>query len=297
MMNWDDLRFFVDLAETASLSATARNLRVDHSTVARRIAALEQSLGLRLFDRLPQGYPLTAEGERLKEQTAHLSETMLAIARSAAGGQAGLSGTVRVSAPPAFAAFFLAARLGPLRAAHPGIQLELSGSFSAANLTRRDADIAIRLRRPEGAALVARRLCDSGYGLFAARDSFAGTPIDTVPLMGFEENLNQTPQQVWLRRYAGKRPFVLRTSDHAALYQAVRAGLGAATLPFFLTAGDKGLMRLDRNDMPKREVWLLAHEDVSRAPRVRAVMEGLADIIRRDRAIIETDLRPLPALA
>lgn len=287
-MNWDDLRFFADLAETGSLSATARNLAVDHSTVARRIAALERALGLRLFDRLPQGYPLTAEGERLREQALRLRDEVHAIERMAEGDSGALTGTVRVSAPPAFASFFLVPRLGLLRERHPGIRLELSGNLLAVSLTRREADIAIRMNRPEGASLVARRLAASGYGLFAARSLAERCAEADLALMGYEENMDHVPQQVWLRDHAAGRPLALRSSDFGALYHAVRAGLGAAVLPFFLTAGDDSLVCLRRDGVPARDIWLMAHEDVRRSPRVRAVMEVLAEIVQHDRALIET---------
>lgn len=287
-MNWDDLRFFVDLSETGSLSATARNLQVDHSTVSRRIAALEQALGLRLFDRLPQGYPLTAEGERLREQALRLRDEILAIERMAEGDRPGVSGTVRISAPPAFASFFLIPRLGDLRERYPGIRLELSGNLLSVNLTRREADIAIRMNRPEGASLVSKRLAASGYGLFASRTYAARHAPADMALLGYEENMDHVPQQIWLRQYAAGRPLVLRTSDLGALYHAVRAGLGAAILPFFLTAGDESLVCLHRDDVPARDIWLVAHNDVRRSPRVRAVMDGLTDIIQRNRTLIET---------
>ena len=289
-MNWDDLRFFVDLSETGSLSATARNLHVDHSTVARRIAALEQALGLRLFDRLPQGYPLTAEGERLKEQASRLRDDIIAIERMAEGDRTGIAGTVRVSAPPAFASFFLVPRLGLVRERHPGIRLEMSGNLATVNLTRREADIAIRMTKPEGASLVARRLGASGYGLFAARSYAARHAVEDMALLGYEENMDHVPQQIWLRNYAAGRPFVFRTSDLGGLYHATRAGLGAAVLPFFLTAHDDSIVCLRRHDVPSRDMWLLVHEDVRRSPRVRAVMDALTEIIQRHRAMIETGL-------
>ncbi len=128
-MDWDDLRFFAELARTGSLSAAARTLRVDHSTVARRIASLEGALGIRLFDRLPRGYELTPEGEHVREQVERLEEDVFALQRVAQGRGSGLSGTVRVSAPPAFASLFLSPRLGLLRQRHPDIVLELDERF------------------------------------------------------------------------------------------------------------------------------------------------------------------------
>jgi DNA-binding transcriptional LysR family regulator len=269
------------------LSAAARALQVDHSTVARRITSLEETLGIRLFDRLPRGYALTSEGENVRDQVERLEEDVFALQRSVQGRGRGLCGTVRVSAPPAFSSLFLAPRLGILRERHPDIELELSGSNVSVSLTRREADIALRLGRPEGLSLVTRKVATSAYALFASRACMAGRDPDGVDLLGHEESLEHVPQQQWLRSYAKGRPLVLRVNDLLSLLSAVRAGLGAAVLPFFATGRDPELVCLQREGVPARDVWLVVHEDVRRSPRVRAVMDVLIDVLERERRLLE----------
>ncbi|WP_414474339.1 LysR family transcriptional regulator [Microvirga sp. M2] len=286
-MDWDDLRYFAELARTGSLSASARTLRVDHSTVARRITSLEEALGIRLFDRLPRGYVLTPEGEHVQEHVARLEEDVFALQRNVQGRGPGLSGTVRVSAPPAFASLFLSPRLGLLRERHPDIVLELSGSNVSVSLTRREADIALRLARPEGSSLITRKVATAGYGLFASRAHAGGREPDALDLLGYEESLEHVPQQQWLRHFAKGRPLVFRTSDLVGLHSAVKAGLGAAVLPFFVTGSDPDLVCVQREGVPGRDLWLVVHEDVRRSPRVRAVMDVLVEILGRERALLE----------
>jgi len=131
-LDWDDIRYFVELARQEKLSATARVLRVEHSTVARRIGMLEARLGVRLFDRMPKHWILTVEGEALLAQARRVEDEALAFARAGAGA-ATLRGVVRLSAPPVFASAFLVPRLGALRARWPGIALEISGEIRPSN--------------------------------------------------------------------------------------------------------------------------------------------------------------------
>ena len=288
-MDWDDLRFFAELARTGSLSAAARALRVDHSTVARRVASLEEALGIRLFDRLPRGYVLTPEGEPLREQVERLEEDVFALQRMVRGRGPALSGTVRVSAPPAFASLFLAPRLGLLRERHPEIELELSGSNISVSLTRREADVALRLARPEGSSLVTRKAATSAYGFFASRAHMAERHTDTMGHLGFDESLEDVPQQTWLRDHARGRPLVFRANDLVSLLSATRAGLGVAVLPYFATGNDPDLVCLEREGVPGRDIWLVVHEDVRRSPRVRAVMDVLIEIMAQERGLLTGD--------
>jgi DNA-binding transcriptional LysR family regulator len=257
--------------------------------VARRVASLEEALGIRLFDRLPRGYVLTPEGEPLREQVERLEEDVFALQRMVRGRGPALSGTVRVSAPPAFASLFLAPRLGLLRERHPEIELELSGSNTSVSLTRREADIALRLARPEGSSLITRKVATSAYGLFASRAHMAGRHPDTMDLLGFDESLEDVPQQIWLRDHARGRPLVFRANDLVSLLSAVRAGLGAAVLPFFATGNHPDFVCLERQGVPGRDIWLVVHEDVRRSPRVRAVIDVLIEITARERGLLAGD--------
>ena len=287
-MDWDDLRYFAELARTGSLSGASRALKVDHTTVARRVSALEQSLGVRLFDRLPRGWALTADGEQMAERVRPLEEEIFAITSFARGRSCSLGGTVRVSAPPAFAALFLMPRMGLLRERHPGIELELIGEQRMANLTRREADLALRIGRPEGASMVVRRLPDFAYGLFGRRDYVESVPAAEWTLLGHDETLEHTSNQVWMRRYAAGRPLAIRSNDVMGLFSAVRAGIGVAVLSNYMAELAPELVCIEAGDeLLQREFWLVVHTDVRRSPSVRAVMDTIVEILERDRKPIE----------
>ncbi len=287
-MNWDDLRVLLALTRSGSLSATARELGVDHSTVARRVGALEADLRVKLFDRLPRGYAPTAEGEEIAALARRVEDGILAIERHALGQADETAGLVRLSAPPAFASHFLASRLAGLRRRMPGLVVELVGDARAVSLTRHEADLAIRLSRPQDEGLVTRRLCGLGYGLYGTAAYLEGrTPADWE-FIGYDESLDHVPQQRWLRAVADGRPFVFRANDLVSLLAAVRADIGIAAIPHFLGRPDPGLIRLPAAVAPDpRELWLLVHRDLRRSARVRAVMDALIAIAAAERTLLE----------
>ncbi|HEX5391931.1 MAG TPA: LysR family transcriptional regulator [Rhodocyclaceae bacterium] len=280
-LNWDDLRYFLALVDKGSVTGAARRLDVEHTTVSRRISALEAALGFRLFDRLPRAWNLTPEGENLVPQARRLEEEALSLQRAAVG-VAPLSGTVRISAPPVMASHLLVPRLAPLRRGLPGVTLELVGETREANLTRREADIALRLSRPSAEGLVARSLVDIGYGLYGARTYVAQVSSENWEFVGYEESLLGTPQQQWLEKTAGSRAFSFRSNDLGSLHQAVKAGLGVGALPHFLAADDPSLMLLAPDCPVTRTLWLVMHPDVRRSPRVRAVADAIVGILTED---------------
>jgi DNA-binding transcriptional LysR family regulator len=284
-LEWDDVRFFLALVRAGSLSAAAQALSVEHSTIARRVGSLEAALGLRLFDRLPRGWQPTAEAESLCAQAERIEDEALAFERAAAGAS-GLRGAVRISAPPALASVFLAPRLAELRAAFPGITLELAGETAQANLTRRDADLALRLSRPTAPDLVVRALGELAFALYGTA-AWAARPEAEWQFIGYDQQLSETPQQRWLEELAGARPFVLRTDDLLAQREAARGGVGLALLPPFLAQGVRPLRRLRAWPCPvRRPLWLVMHADLRRSPRVRAVADALAAIVLRDAPLL-----------
>ena len=275
---WDDIRFFVAVAREGSLSGAARQLRVEHSTVARRVGALESHIGVRLFDRLPRSWALTDEGEALLAPAKRLEQEVLAFARAAAANTAA-QGTVRVSAPPAFASHFIV----PLWAAQadrwPGIELDIVGELRSANLQRRDADIAIRFMRPTEPGLAARKLGELAFRLYAAPAWLTRSETDWR-FLGYSDPPGNVPHQQLLAEIAGSRPFVLRSNDLTALHNACRGGLGLAMLPAFIARDDAGLVEVPGEGRPvMREVWSVVHPDVRRSPRVRAVADALAEMV------------------
>ncbi|AQT54187.1 LysR family transcriptional regulator [Burkholderia orbicola] len=283
-MSWDDIRYFLAVMRGGSLSAAARALQVQHSTVARRIDALESALGIRLFDRLPRGWPPTDEGLHLAEHAARLEADAHAFAR-AAQGAAALDGVVRVSASPVFASHFLAPRLARAQRAWPALRIDLMGEMHAANLYAREADLAVRLSRPSEPGLAARRLGTMRFALCAAPE-WADAPPDTWPFVGYDDALAQTPQQQWLERVAAGRRFAFIANDLAAQHRACAAGAGVALLPRFLVddpAAHAGAPLVELTAAPRcdieREIWLVVHPDVRRSPRVQRVADAIADAV------------------
>ncbi|KWZ30107.1 LysR family transcriptional regulator [Burkholderia anthina] len=283
-MSWDDIRYFLAVMRGGSLSAAARALQVQHSTVARRIDALESALGIRLFDRLPRGWPPTDEGLHLAEHAARLEADAHAFARAAQGAGA-LDGVVRVSASPVFASHFLAPRLARAQRAWPALRIDLMGEMHAANLYAREADLAVRLSRPSEPGLAARRLGTMRFALCAAPE-WADAPPDTWPFVGYDDALAQTPQQQWLERFAAGRRFAFIANDLAAQHRACAAGAGVALLPRFLVddpTAHAGAPLVELTAAPRcdieREIWLVVHPDVRRSPRVQRVADAIADAV------------------
>ena len=287
-MEWGDVRYFLALARSGSLSAASRRLGVEHTTVARRVDALEAALGTRLFDRLQRGWRLTAEGERLVDDAGRLEAEALAFARRAAGGS-GVAGPVTVSTPPFLGSHFLAPRLGPFLAAHPGIVLTLIGEKRAALLGQREADLVLRLSRPTEHGAVARRIGTMAFALYAAPSYLAGRRPEDWVFLGDDESAGELPQHRWLMAFAGPRPLVLRSNDMATVLHAARAGTGVAALPCFVGGADAGLTCIepDRDGVGSREIWIGIHEDLRRSPRIRLAMDAIAGIFAGDRRLLE----------
>lgn len=292
MTDWDDIRLFLELAREGSLSAAARRLKVDHSTVARRVAALEKQLDLRLFDRMARGYVLTEEGEALLGSAERMETEALALQRQASGRPA-LQGNVRISTSPMLASLFLAPRLVEFRRLHPEIRIALSGNNRVVDLSRREADLALRLTKPSESGLIARRLGAVGFGLYAGTAYLAATKPKDYGFIGYDETLGQISQQHWLEQQQRGRPIVFLCSDMVTMYHAARADMGVAVLPHFAGTTDPRLRRVAADsDAPDREVWLLVHPDLRRAPRVRVAMDYLVALFARDRHLLEQGAAP-----
>lgn len=282
---WDDVRFFVAVAREGSLSGAARRLSVEHSTVARRVAALEARIGVRLFDRMPRSWVLTSEGEALLAPAERLESEALAFGRAATAAT-NMQGTVRVSAPPAFASHFLVPQLAGQADRWPGITLDVVGEVRTANLHRQEADLALRFMRPDEPGLATRKLGELSFRLYAS-PVWLARPEGEWRFLGYGEPLGDVPHQQRLAGIAGERPFVLRSNDLGALHQACRGGLGFAMLPSFLARADSGLVEVPGAGRPVlREIWSVIHPDVSRSARVRLMADLIAEVVQANAAVL-----------
>ena len=278
-IDWDDVRIFLALARAGSLAGAARSLRVEHTAVARRIGQLEQALGLHLFDRLPRGWILTSEGEQLAGRAAQMEEQAHEFMREAADGVQ-LSGTVRLSASPSVGQEFLLPRLCAIHQRWSSITLELVVETRVAILSRREADLALRIGRPHDPGLAARLLGNMAYGLYCRPGYTEGRSEADWRFVAYDDSLAHTPEHQWLESLRGNRAYALRANTLALQRDAVRMGLGLAVLPHFMATGDALLERLPfSGGPPPREIWLVVHPDVRRSPRVRLIADLLVEVV------------------
>ncbi len=302
-LDWDDVQVFLALARHESLSAAARALRVNHATIGRRIDSLERRVGGALFERGARGYAPTPLARALLPAAEAMEAGSHAFLRGAGRAEPGLAGTVRLTATEALASVFLAPRLAAaVRERHPGIAVEIATDSRALNLSRREADAALRWSRPadEGSgALFCRRLGAVGYGFYAAESYLAahgaadgGGPEKPHDLIGFDEPGGAgLPEPGWLARSFAKRGgrVVFRSNSVLAQRAAAEAGAGVALLPHYLAGGSTELrpLALAGAERMTRELWLVVHRDLRDVPRIRAVLDLVAEIVRRDRAVLD----------
>lgn len=279
---WDELRTVLAIARSGSLSGAARALALEHSTVFRRLEQIEQRLGTRLFERSRSGYLANAHGETVAEAAARMEEAALAAERRVLGADARLSGTVRIATSEMLASYLLPRLLEDFFAAHPQIEVEVEVSNHMVDLSRSEADLALRATREPPQTLIARQVGGIGSAIYAAPALIAAhppnTPIEALPWIGFGDGMHNVLQAVWLReRLPGLRPR-LRLDAFLAIVHAAAAGLGVAALPIFAGAQDPRLIRIGAPlDSPKMPIWLLTHPDVRGNARVRALMQHIAE--------------------
>jgi len=278
MFDWEDLRYFVAFSQDESLAKAARQLKVDHATVARRIASLEQALELKLVDRRPRAYVLTAEGQQVAELGRRMEGESFAVQRISVAGREVVAGEVVISAPPSMAVSVIAPNLGKLREQHPAVRIRLIAETHNVSLTRRGADVAVRLSRPTEADIVARKVGTVSFGLYASPAYLASRTPDSYEFIGYDDSMDGSVQQVWLDHQAMSRPVVLRSNSLDVQHAAACGGVGVAALPYFLGDWDESLALVECVGTPLiREVWASTHDDVRHAPAIRSVMQFIAD--------------------
>ena len=289
-LDWDGLRFFRALADTGTLSATARELRVQHTTVARRIDGLEASLGARLFLRNPRGYTLTRVGQSLLESVQAMHAQVEQVARLADGQDIEMSGVVRVATADALAKHLVLPALSRLAQESSALALELVSDTRQHDLSRREADIALRIGASSDTQLVGRRLSSLGFGLYGARERPKRLDLQKATYVTFDETVGKLPHERWLADHAPDARVALRSNRQETLIEAVRLGLGLGLLPCLAADADPGLYRwLGPSAVFSRDLWLLVHPDLQGSRRVRAVMTAIEARVRRDEARIVGD--------
>lgn len=285
LADWDRLRVVLALARGGTLSAAARILEVDHTTVARRLEGFERDLGAPLFERGPEGFAVTPLGEEMLAAAERMEGEVIGLLRRLDGAAGGLTGLVRLTTTPHLASSLFAPALGSFLRAHPGLQMELVGDSRSLDLSRREADLAVRMSRPEVPGLVARRLGEIAFACYAAAND--PRPFVAQLFLTYEDVSGNAPLQRYLAGLVPAERLVLRSNTMQALLEAARAGLGCAVLSCFAGEGDPALRRVPApRAMPPVPLWLLYHEDLRRSPRVRAAVAFIDEVIAANRAAL-----------
>jgi DNA-binding transcriptional LysR family regulator len=287
--DWEDLKFFLAVARGGSLSAAARSLHTSPATVGRRITVLEGRLQTRLFDRRQSGYGLTESGESIKLKAEDVEEAVFSVEREASGRDLRASGKVRVATAEDIAAVVIAPRLKDFRQTHPGISVELIASWDVVNLTRREADVAIRTVRPMHGDFVMRQIGIWDCGLYASKEyaskhrlSPGAADFDSADVITWTEDHSFRGGDWFKDNGRGPRS-TFAANSRQIQYAACRAGLGLAILPCLSADRDFELIQLLPADKVRSvKLWLVAHRDLVRTARVRAVMDFLVDIVPKN---------------
>jgi DNA-binding transcriptional LysR family regulator len=305
MLNWDDLHSFLAIVRHGSLSGAARALGVGQSTMGRRLAAMETRLGQPLLARTRDGFRPTAAGEAILGNVERIEHEALAAARRITGKDVRLEGTIRLTTVETLAAEIVMPLLAAFRIAHPGIAVDLAPDTRSLSLSRREADVALRVARPTAHDLAARKVGEVTVGLYAAPAYLArfGRPDFAAGAAGHALVLNApdlmaVPEMAWFERLASRATPALRTNSRFLQRAAVEAGIGLGCLMCYLADGREGLRLLDAGEAPpRRELWLVVHQDMRHAPRIRALTDFLADGLRAQAGRLAPDGWPPPRLS
>jgi DNA-binding transcriptional LysR family regulator len=291
-MNWDDLRIFLAVARTGTLAAAGQRLAMDPTTVARRIARLEQRIERTLFEHTPAGHVLTARGAELLEHAQAMESAAIASIEQRAG-HAYPGGTIRVSVSEGFGGWIVAPNLHEFAALYPGMSVELVAATGFLNPSRREADIAIMLARPKSGPLVVRKLTDYRLGLYARKDmALPGlNGIGDLPdhrLVGYVPDLIYAPELRYLDNVGDGLTASLASTSVNAQAMMIRAGAGVGILPCFIGGSDPALARVLRDEIDiGGAFWLVIHRDLRGVARVKMFVDWLDDLIARMRPLID----------
>lgn len=289
-MDWNDLPYFIAIAKHGTLAGAARELTVNHSTVFRRINTFEEKLGVRVFERLPEGYVLTEAGEEILAHARQAHESIHALERSAAGRDFQPSGHICITAPQNLATDYLAPCIAQFHATCPGIQVEVAVSDADYDLSRRDADMALRASSQPPEHLIGRKVVDLDWYLCGGEAYLekAGKldSLEQLPqhrLIGAAAELLRIPPFVWLHQQVPTAQMVGLSNSLVTMAAMARAGLGLAMLPSDLHR--PGVKRLLKVEVDTGQLWLLTHPDLRNVVRIKIFSQFLLTYLQNHSAL------------
>jgi DNA-binding transcriptional LysR family regulator len=287
MLDWDDLRFFLAVARHGTLAAAAKQLHVTQSTVSRRLASLQDGMGVRLLFRTSEGYIPTLAGERIRAHVERVEAETLSVERTVSGHDIRLKGLVRVASSQLLASHLLAPSFAALHGRHSDILVEAVPEAEN-DLFESGVDIVLRLRRFESQELIVRKIGEIAFGLYACVSYLVrhGHPDPLEGCRGHQlitrlSDHEGSAQSAWLAEHAARANVTLRADSYETQYWAASFGGGLALLPRFRADAEPALRRLPTvAEVPSSEIWLGVHHQNRQVPRVRTVLDLIAEIVR-----------------
>ncbi len=290
-MNWENLKYFLAVAREGQFLAAARRMKVGQATLNRRISALEDDLGAKLFERSTSGCVLTPTGLDFLSHAERVEAEALRMQRSRGRRQGEVEGVLRIGAPDGFGVAFLAGKLGRLKQRHPGLVVQLVPVPRAFSLAQREADIAVTVSRPARGRLLMKKLTDYSLGLYAARDYLAraDAPKDVQalidhPHIGYVEDLIYAPELDFSRELPISWPVSIEVSGALGQFEAVRSGAGIGFLHRFMAEPVPELVRLLPEVNIARSYWTVWHESLRDSARIQAAVAFLDDVVGEARS-------------
>lgn len=294
MLDWDDLRFFLAVVRHRTLATAAKHLHVTQSTVSRRIASLQDGMGVRLLNRTAEGYVPTLAGESIRGHVERVEAEALSLERAVAGHDTRLQGLVRISSSQLLTSHLLVPSVAALHTLHRGIQIEALPEMPGNSLANRDVDIILRLRQFQDEELVVRKIGEISFALYGGLAYFArhGEPDLAIGCPGHQlitllDDQDLSAQAAWLAEYAGRAQVTLRADSYETQYWAAYCGGGLALLPRFRADGEAALKQVEMSSSaPSAEIWMGVHRENRQVPRVRIVLDLIAEAVRSRAAML-----------
>jgi DNA-binding transcriptional LysR family regulator len=285
MLPWDDVRYFLEVCRCETLAAAARRLQVDETTVGRRVAKLEAALEAKLIARTPSGMMLTPAGEQVRNSAEGMEREARALERRTKGADRRLSGRVRITVPEILGNHFLLPALREIQERNPEIGLELLTTNARLDVLRAEADVAVRVVRPDSPDLVCKQLGRYGIAPYVSA-RLKDRPQRPTPVVLFTDAAHPPIRPITDRLPSA--PVAIRTNSSATVLQAVRLGFGAGDLPCFHAETYPDLVRLFPEEPPQlMGLWLVIQPDAHRTARVRAVVRSLAQFVAQSATLLE----------
>jgi DNA-binding transcriptional LysR family regulator len=284
--DWDDIQAFLAISRSGRLTVAAQQMGVDHSTLSRRVAALEKALGVRLFDRSSLGFVLTPEGERVLSDAEGMESLARRMRHRLEDASIGLTGSVRIGTPEGFGTYFLAPRIAQISAVHPQLEIELIANPRMFSLSKREADLAVSMTRPAQGRVYAHKLTDYALGVYASRGYLerhrkiaSRRDLLKHPWVGYVEDQMWSAELNYLPQISTSLVPAIRISNVISQAAAVSGGVGLGVLPCFIARTDANLVRLFREEIAlARSYWLVTLAETRDVARVK----WLADFIRNE---------------